>query len=205
MNVPNVTAVEDARAIYHAIPKDSKEEKVKARKAWSDLCIAEVEKVVTVEDAIAIFKAAPWGTPAKLRSLEKWTELCTTFEELETAYKTSLRRFKWDNPALEKWNAISCVEVHTAMTIEEVQLAFFSSPPAPYLDRNWCEDSRSRAFSKLLGFYNTLDELQQCEDLLKRRGVDLRHWDGLETLFHKKYCKVHEQERGYPFVPMSLL
>jgi hypothetical protein len=192
MNIQYKPEIKGARDHYYSIPKSAKEEKAAARERGSDLSIQEISCATTLEEVIAAFRAAPWGMPAKECALAKWAELCTTIEDLVEAYDASCRRFSdFCNPVLEKWEALSCIEVHTATTLEEAEEAYFSSPyRALWKTRDY---AKMRAFKKWLSLCSTPDQASAVEE-----KTQARHDPGLRALYRARYDELHLQKYGRP-------
>jgi len=187
-----------ARDNYLRVLQKVKNEKAAALKSWSDVCIKELKKVSTVSEAIAAFRSAPWGTPAKKEALAKWAEVCTTIEELRAAYDVTYKRFSWiyDNPVLQKWEWMSCIEVHTATTTDELESAYYGCPNVREVDHvENHKPSEVRAFEKWAQFCSTFEELEglcQAVDRTSSRSYQRDAYD-------KRYDELYFKKKGvYP-------
>lgn len=193
MNINNL--IQKAKEKYLSISKEKKEEKAIAREEWNELSIMQIDGVSSLQEAINAFKVAPWGMPAKEYALERWAELCTTIKELKVAYGSSFKRFRYfeKNPALQKWEAISCIEVHTATNAVEIEKAYLDCPVWCAIGSQRGQCAVDRAFVKWLYFCETLREMSYLYDVVERnyrRGLDRDAWE-------QKYDELHLKTHGY--------
>lgn len=193
--------IQKAREKYLSIPKENKAEKDVAREKWSELSIVQIDGVNSLEEAISAFIAAPWGTPAKKYALERWAEFCSTIKELKIALNSSWKRFKFleENPALQKWEAMSCIEVHTATNIEEIKKAYLDCPMWCDLGSRRRERAVDRAFMKWLNLCTTLEEMKYLYDVVEcnyDKGINQDAW-------RQKYDELHLKTHGY--LPMRMV
>lgn len=193
--------IQKAREKYLSIPKEKKAEKAVAREKWSELSIIQIDGVSSLEEAINAFKGAPWGMQAKKYALERWAEFCSTIEELKIALDSSWKRFRFfeENPALQKWEAMSCIEVHTATNIEEIEKAYLNCPIWCNLGSLRRERAVDRAFMKWLHFCTTLEEINYLRAVVEshyERGFDCDAWS-------QKYDELHLKIHGY--LPMRMV
>lgn len=193
--------IQKVREKYLSIPKENKEERAAAREKWSELSTVQIDGVGSLEEAIHAFKTAPWGMPAKTYGLERWAEFCSTIKELKIAYESSWKRFGFfeKNPALQKWEAMSCIEVHTATNIEEIKNAYLDCPMWHAIGFQRGELAMDRAFMKWLSFCVTLEEMTYLYDVVKynySKGINQDAW-------RKKYDELHLKTHGY--LPMRMV
>lgn len=192
-NTQNVTDVAIAQAAYYAIDKKLKKERAEARIRLNDLYLLEIEKVITLDSAVTMFKLAPWGTPSKLRALEKWSELCLTISDLRQCWQKSYKRFEFDNPAMEKWEGLSQIEAHTATNFEE-SLSAYRCAPNYWTATGVMHTARVRSFWKCINFCTTLEELdgfrEKCRDGFRHEWV-------LKKLFDERRMALYLKKEGY--------
>lgn len=160
-----------------------------ARKKWNDLSVEQINRVITKEEAAEAFRAAPWGSAAKLLALERWAELCVTIEDLRAAYEVSQIRFgRKENPVYLKWETTACLEICLVNTMKEAEEVFWDAPPNAY----HIGSVGLRAFEKWLSFCATTEMLE----ILGRRMEGRIH-----GRLRRAYIERLEEITGHKHIP----
>ncbi len=138
--------VTDIRGAYDASPCNSKAQRLAVKK-WNKLSKKEVEAGVTLEEVKATYYTAPEGSEAQAIALYEWIRLVTTPGEATEAYHVTGEDTKAQRLACQIWNELSKKEVEAAITLEEVQAAYYAAPND--------SEAKTLALKKLGDFYTS--------------------------------------------------
>lgn len=169
MKRPNVAAVRFAQTVYLNALKQAKRDVRQARDEWNSACMNELKKARSREEAIALFKAAPWGESSKFGALARWVYRCTTLKELEEAGRAVSRRMSGRGGGNLIRRRVECVvsdQLRNAKTPEDV-IAFLGTIPycGTILDKNDWTRVADRGRDRLLALCKTTDELERVRGL----------------------------------------
>lgn len=172
-----------AREDYHKTIQRIKKEKAEALRVWSDLSIIEIDRATNKAEAIAAFRSAPWGSPAKEYAMKKWGSFCEKIEEIKEIVSVCHCRLDVDY-LCEKWDALSYIEIEKASSFDEAENAYLNLRTyyASWGFRSSEKSPQIEALEKWLQLCFTSEDLRILDSV-----VDIHHRNHrISDLFFKR-------------------